>query len=274
MSVKFGKDNSGSPEHVAIQIFAVLLIALPIIFALLIKDLVKPKDLIIDADKFSIVSYTVALCLYLFYLANYYKEIWKRYYALENDAYFFNFYAITVILVTAIGLLADPKYWGVYISAILLILFFKKMNTKRLYWRYADSVFMDEYGITADQAVNSYKNNESIKKNGEIIELQGEHKKLLCRSMLASSFTNNFFIWGIIVFGGTSLSVSYNADSLISKVISDGWFTAYHAANLIILLLVVIFFVLKIIGGIERLLRQIEVGECRGLTTILKAPWK
>jgi membrane-associated HD superfamily phosphohydrolase len=127
-----------------------------------------------DAIKFwSLICGAVYIIAFMFYLTEYYEQLWLPFYLLPSDKMFFRIYGIGIGIVIISLLPSFPEYWYLYNLVLFIWLYGKKRQTFHLFKK----AFNTEYG--------NYKDCKNKIDKSKLI--------------LAEHYTKRFFWKGIIV---------------------------------------------------------------------------
>lgn len=187
----------------------------------------------------------VYLLSYMFYLTEYYDQIWQHFYLLPEDKLYCRVYSIGIALVVLSLMPHWPQYWPLYVTVMFLFLYRKKIKTRNAY-RKAVAL---EYGRT-DWCY------EPITR---------------ARLELAEVFTRNFLTWGVgffipfatilvasAVMWDLSLSVAITETIVISPDVAK-W--VYICGSFFITALTAYFWKEKVTRGLIEMRRKAEAGD-------------
>jgi hypothetical protein len=227
------------------------------------------QDLIGNPDNFSIICYLIFVIFYSTYLASYYRTIWSNYYSLfedrSNDKIYFYLYAFSVAVFSIAAMFLNPLLWPAYVFVLFVALVFKKLKTMRLF---CDAVhdYFTKVNVPADvfNVLNNRPHN--------LDWIPTWIRQLISARALTISFTRNFVVWGLGVYGllaAVGLTIAFKEPVLTA----GGLLGTHQIVSLMLIVLMVAFFILKTGGGgIRRLKNQIENGEWEGFS-LLRRPW-
>lgn len=225
-------------------------------------------DFIIDdPEHFSIICYLTLLLVYVWYVVHYYSVIWQSYYSLfeerENDTQDFLKYGFSIFFIGVFVLIFFPLYWPIGFLLMFALLALKKYRTMKAF---CDAV--DTYLHEKSVATNiDYASSEVP---CEIVGMPLWARQLISARYLSVSFTRNFLVYGIL-FGVISFSALYYLPSNPRLAALTGSY-AHQIVSGALLVIVFVFYLMKVVGGIRRLRNQIENGESQGFG-LVQRPW-
>jgi hypothetical protein len=217
----------------------------------------------------SIVCYLASLISFFWYGAQYYRLIWNDYFALSeedrNDASFFIGYAFLVAVISIVGMFVNPLIWPAYIILIFLPLGLKIMRTARLFRSAADA-YLKQVRVSDDV-------DEFVSHGGADYSPLWVRQIIAARALIASSAIN-FFFWGIMVLGLSSIVVFTFAFYFLKELtyLRQGVIGSREIVSVLLAATVVTFYAIKIGGGIQQIKQQVEIGEWSGFS-LFRVPW-
>lgn len=200
-------------------------------------------------ERFSIICYLTTMIFFFWYLSKYYRLIWNSYYSLFedkcNDTTDFTLYAYLVAIVSIFGMMTFPTYWPGYVVMLFGGLLIKKIKTMRLFRRAVGSYLAECSAPSLNKLISE---NDLAQKPLWI-------RQLLSAQRLSVSFTLNFFVWGVLGFGSFGLF----GQSMLTHFFPASPYPSQIVGTTLVVI-VVGFYIAKILVGIAELKKNIELG--------------
>ncbi len=182
----------------------------------------------------------LVLIFFMLYTVDYYEKIWVKWFALPNDFAFFRVYSLVTGVIVIALMNVVPQFWYWYISALFLLLSWKKYKTKNQYQKAFDA----KYG-----SVN-----------------RCPHKVRKATYFLAENMSRNFRLYGFILSLPVSAALTlayYWPSAELSVVVLGRSFSGnvvYIGTGSVYAAVLVGFWYKKVRGGINYMVEQVEAG--------------
>ena len=253
-----------NPEYADSVVPVQMLMAIMVFTIIMLNQVfLHPGDGLIVSS--ALLFGSLYLISFMFYLTEYYKKLWEKYFLLPIDKLFFRFYCLLFGVVVIVLMPRWPEHWSLYVVILFTIMYWKKRRT-RDYFQSAVKYEFGSYELCTDDVIRS-------------------------KYILVETFTRNFLILGLIALLPLAITMSFialcvsNGDLLnTANTFSGSDFTndelrwAYFLLNLFVTIPTFLFWSAKITTGLAQMRNQIEEGhyayfECRDIRSRLRRGW-
>jgi hypothetical protein len=173
-------------------------------------------------------------------------------------------YGVARFVVSCAVMIIFPLFWPAAFVILFLFLVIKKNRTRTRFCKATDE-FLNAAGIS-DVDKLYVATDLSAHAN-----LPLWARQLISARVLSISFTINFFVWGILVFGTCALAGLYFLVPHQDFQVTTGEY-GHQIFSSFLVMSVAIFYLMKVAGGINKIKNQIEAGEWKGFG-LWRKPW-